>query len=150
VPNLTSRTFGGNVRRVKSSHPASGPPIVTLFFLLLTRSAILCPLSHPHSIPSQIPPNRRDLSMESALVASFEVISPTSIHFLLEICACLALFLPFANPRFVVFLSIYCSNWIIMGYMMFVLCMKYLCLIRPICITILYHNLLLFIDIFHI
>jgi hypothetical protein len=28
VPNLTSRTFGGNVRKVKSSHLACGPPIV--------------------------------------------------------------------------------------------------------------------------
>jgi hypothetical protein len=127
VPNLTSRTFGGNIQRVKSSHPASGPPNVTPFFLLLTRSAILCPLSQPHSIPSQIPPNRRDLSVELALVASFEVISPTSSHFLVKICAYLALFLPFANPRFVVFLSIYCANWITMGYMMFVFCMKYLC-----------------------
>jgi hypothetical protein len=112
VPNLTSRTFGGNIRRVKSSHPASGPPIVAPFFLLSTRSAILCPLSHPHSIPSQISPNQRDLSVESTLVASFEVISPTSSHFLVKICVCLALFLPLANPRFVVFLSIYCSNWI--------------------------------------
>jgi hypothetical protein len=88
VPNLTSRTFGGNIRRVKSSHDASGPPIVAPFFLLSTRSAILCLLFHPHSIHSQIPSNRRDLSMESALVASFEVIFPTSSYFLVKICAC--------------------------------------------------------------
>jgi hypothetical protein len=38
VPNLTSRTFGGNIRRVKSSHPASGPPIIAPFFLLSTQA----------------------------------------------------------------------------------------------------------------
>jgi hypothetical protein len=113
-PGPLEVTFAG----LSQPTPRVGHP----FFLLSTRSAILCPLSHPHSIP----PNRRDLSVESVLVASFEVISPTSSHFLVEIFVCLALFLPFANPRFVVFLSIYYSNWITMGCMMFMLCMKYL------------------------